>query len=41
MIASTASLLVLPEPSIFLEALDRPGIGITVVEVSDAIRNTR
>jgi len=41
MIVRAASLPVLPEPSIFLEAIDRLRIRITVVKVSDLIRYTR
>ena len=41
MIIRAASLRVLPELSIFFEAVDRPGIGIPVVEVPDFLCHTR
>ena len=35
MIIHPAALPVLPDPSIFLKAVDRQGIGITLVEILD------
>jgi len=37
MIIRAPSLSVLPEPSIFFEAVDGPGIRIMVVEVPDSL----
>ena len=41
MIVRAAALLILPEPAICVEAFDRPGIGITVVEVADFLSHIR
>ena len=35
-----AALWVLPEPPIFIQASDRPRIGITIVEVADLFGDT-
>ncbi len=40
MIVRAASLLILPEPPVSLETIDRPRIRIAVVEVSDLVRHT-
>jgi hypothetical protein len=41
MIISAAPLLVLPEPSIVFEAIDRPGIRISFVEVPNFLGHAR
>jgi hypothetical protein len=41
MIVRPASLSVLPEPSIFFKAIDRPGIGIPFVKIPDSLGYAR
>ena len=41
MVVRAASLPVLPEASVFHEAIDRPRIRITIVEFSDLVRQAR
>ena len=41
MVLCAASLLVLPEPLVFFQTIDRRGIRIVIVKVPDLLRDTR
>ena len=41
MVICAASLRVLPEPLVFFQTIDRAGIRVVIVKVSDFLRNIR